>query len=57
MVCASGDERIPRGSVERLFDAAREPKELVWVDGLHLDGDRPESLALVLEAMFERLGR
>lgn len=57
MVCASGDERIPRGSVERLFDAAGDPKELVWVDGLHLDGDEPESLDAVLAVVLERLGR
>lgn len=55
MVCASGDERIPRGSVESLFDAASEPKELVWVDGVHLDGDRRETLAPILEVMFARL--
>jgi hypothetical protein len=57
MVCAADDERIPRESVERLFDAARDSKDLVWVDGLHLDGDEPESLDPVLAVMFERLGR
>jgi dienelactone hydrolase len=57
MVCATGDERIPRGSVERLFAAAGEPKQLIWVDGLHLDGDDPQSLEPILAAMFERLGR
>ena len=57
MVCASGDERIPRESVERLFEAAGSPKELVWVDGAHLDGDKQESLDPVLAVVLERLGR
>jgi dienelactone hydrolase len=39
MVNASGDERLPRASVERLYTAARQPKELVWMAGEHVHAD------------------
>jgi hypothetical protein len=39
MVNASGDERLPRASVEALYQSAREPKELVWMEGLHVRAD------------------
>jgi dienelactone hydrolase len=40
MVNASGDERLPRAAIEALYAAAREPKELVWMRGLHMHADR-----------------
>jgi dienelactone hydrolase len=40
MVNASGDERLPRAAIEALYAAAREPKELVWMPGLHVHADR-----------------
>lgn len=39
MVNALGDERLPRKSVEDLYRAAREPKELIWMSGRHVHGD------------------
>ena len=36
MVNARDDERMPRDLVERLFDEAREPKQLVWLPGGHV---------------------
>lgn len=39
MVNASGDERLPRESVEKLYAAAREPKELMWMPGEHVHAD------------------
>jgi hypothetical protein len=40
MVNASGDERLPRAAIDALYAAAREPKELVWMPGLHVHADR-----------------
>lgn len=40
MVNASGDERLPRAAIEALYAAARDPKELVWMPGLHVHADR-----------------
>jgi dienelactone hydrolase len=36
MVNARADERMPRELVERLFDGAREPKKMVWLQGGHV---------------------
>lgn len=47
MVNASGDERLPRSAVDALYRAAREPKELVWMTGRHVHGDRATILRLV----------
>lgn len=54
MLNAADDERIPRHSVEVLWAAAREPKELVWLPGAHMQGNRPDVLAAVVAAVLER---
>jgi dienelactone hydrolase len=36
MVNARNDERMPRQLVERLYDGAKEPKTIVWLDGGHV---------------------
>ena len=55
MVNARGDGSIPRACVEILHGAAGEPKELVWVEGGHIDKRRQDQIrelcALVLERM------
>ncbi|MGD8868630.1 MAG: hypothetical protein PVI01_13415 [Gemmatimonadales bacterium] len=49
------DERIPVSSVERLFKAAREPKQLIWLDAGHIRSSRPETIAPVLAAASRAL--
>ncbi|HET8771247.1 MAG TPA: alpha/beta hydrolase [Gemmatimonadaceae bacterium] len=44
MLNAEDDERIPRRSAEVLWEAAREPKEMIWLPGMHMQGNRPETL-------------
>lgn len=39
MVNATDDERLPRSAVDALYQAAREPKEQVWMTGAHVHGD------------------
>ena len=39
MVNAEDDERLPRAAVDELYAAAREPKELIWMPGIHVHGD------------------
>ena len=39
MVNATGDERLPRDAVDALYRAAREPKEQLWMEGVHVHGD------------------
>ena len=54
MLNAEEDAQIPRESVELLWNAAREPKELVWLPGGHMRGDRPEVISALIEAMVAR---
>ena len=39
MVNALGDERLPRSAVDELYASAREPKEMIWMPGIHVHGD------------------
>jgi fermentation-respiration switch protein FrsA (DUF1100 family) len=59
MVNASDDERLPRRSIESLFASAREPKELVWMEGMHIHADREtisRLLAIVMARMIDSSG-
>jgi fermentation-respiration switch protein FrsA (DUF1100 family) len=47
MVNASDDERMPRASVDALYEAAKEPKELIWMSGGHIHADQPTIQRLV----------
>src|SRR5688572_8249669 len=54
MVNASDDERLPRPAIESLYASAREPKELVWMDGLHVHADR-ETIQRLLAIVMSRM--
>ena len=54
MLNAEEDEKIPRSSVEVLYAAAGEPKELVWLPGQHMQGNRPEVIERLIAAVMER---
>lgn len=54
MLNAEDDEKIPRRSVELLYAAAQEPKELVWLPGVHMQGNRPEVIEGLIRAVLER---
>jgi hypothetical protein len=47
MVNASGDERLPRPAVDALYSSARDPKELVWMEGKHIHSDKETIQKLV----------
>ena len=55
MINASDDARLPRQSIESLYRAALEPKEMIWVAGGHVRSEaeavRP-LVALVLDRML-----
>jgi hypothetical protein len=54
MINARDDRRLPRESIDLLFERAREPKEMIWVEGGHVRSEaeavRP-LVALVLDRM------
>src|SRR6266540_400042 len=47
MVNGAGDSLIPRANVMALFDAAREPKEILWMRGEHVQPDEKELIGAV----------
>jgi hypothetical protein len=51
MVSASDDERMPRAQVQELFRSAREPKQQIWMPGVHVHGDSATISRLVQIAM------
>ncbi len=42
MVNGTDDELLPRESVERLYDTAKEPKDIIWLDSDHVQGWKEE---------------
>jgi dienelactone hydrolase len=54
MVNASGDERLPRAAIDALFEAAHEPKEQVWMPGLHVHADR-ETIEQLVSIVMARV--
>jgi hypothetical protein len=51
MVNARDDERLPRAAVDALFASAHEPKELIWMSGQHVHGDKETIQRLVAIVM------
>jgi hypothetical protein len=54
MVNASDDERLPRPAIESLYASAREPKEIVWMDGMHIHADK-ETIQRLLAIVMSRM--
>jgi hypothetical protein len=54
MVNATGDERLPRDAVDALFRAAREPKEQLWMEGIHVHGDSA-TISRIVETVTPRI--
>ena len=47
MVNGAGESLIPRANVTALFDAAREPKEILWMRGEHVQPNEKELIGAV----------
>jgi len=53
-VNASDDERLPRRAVDALYASARQPKEIVWMSGRHVHGDK-ETIQRLVEIVMRRV--
>lgn len=49
------DDRVPRHCVEVLYQAAREPKRLIWLEAGHISPTNPELIERVLRAAARAL--
>ena len=56
IIAAREDRRLPAELVEKLFAAAGQPKELIWMEGGHVDR-RPETVRSLLDTVRSRLGK
>jgi hypothetical protein len=52
---AKDDERVPRECVELLWNAAREPKEMVWIEGRHVEPKRVEIVQELVDRVLTRM--
>lgn len=57
MINASDDTRIPRDAVLTLYDAADEPRELVWMTGGHVGPRRADIVQRLVDMVFARMAR
>jgi dienelactone hydrolase len=57
MINATEDERLPRDAVMTLFDSARNPKEIIWLPGMHVQSNRTEILQGLVRTVLERAAR
>lgn len=55
IIGARDDQRLPEHKVKNLYEAAGEPKELIWTDGGHVDPRRPELVRALLEIVRARI--
>ena len=55
VIGARDDERLPEHKVEKLYAAARQPKELLWTEGGHIHPRRPELVRALLEIVRARI--
>jgi hypothetical protein len=54
MVSAADDERLPRTSIDRLFESAAQPKELIWTAGGHVRSET-EAVRPLVELLLDRI--
>lgn len=57
MINARQDERMPADAVAALYAAARAPKDQLWIDGPHVQGNRREVIAALVDAVLQRAAR
>ncbi len=56
VVGAREDESIPQEQYRQVFEAAGEPRELLWTDTDHVRSNRPDIVQAILALVRERLG-
>ena len=55
MINGSEDEMIPRDNVELLYNAAQEPKKIIWLESRHVHPDNPELTRRIIDTLRAEL--
>jgi dienelactone hydrolase len=56
IIGARDDKRLPEHKVVYLYQAAGQPKELIWTEGGHIDPRRPDLVQALLDIVRARIG-
>jgi hypothetical protein len=56
MINGTDDERIPRINTEQLYDAASEPKKIVWLESAHVRKENVELTKAIISVLKKELG-
>lgn len=56
LINASDDERLPRPAIEALHASAREPKDVIWLPGQHVQSNREDVIRRLVETVLARAG-
>lgn len=57
MINASEDERLPRAAIDVLHASARQPKEVIWLPGQHVQPNREAIIQSLVETVLTRASR
>lgn len=57
MINASEDERLPRAAIDALHESARQPREVIWLPGGHVQPNREEVIRSLVETVLARAAR
>lgn len=57
MINASEDERLPRAAIDVLHESARQPKEVIWLPGEHVQPNREAVIRSLVETVLTRASR
>jgi fermentation-respiration switch protein FrsA (DUF1100 family) len=57
MINGTDDELIPRRNVEMLYEAAREPKKIVWLESGHVHPRKEDLTRRIMEILVDELSR
>jgi dienelactone hydrolase len=57
MINGKNDEQIPRHNTETFYNAAREPKKIVWLQSKHVNPNNPELTRYIIATLKEELRR
>lgn len=55
MINGADDEQVPRQYAEELFDAAKEPKKIIWLEARHVNPRNVDLTKLIIRTMKDEL--
>lgn len=57
MINGMKDEQIPRSNTEMFYQAAKDPKRIIWLESTHVNPDNPDLTRQIIAVLKEELKR